>query len=367
MAENAFLWSVTASSNDIADPAVNWAEGMAPGAVNNSARATMAGIARLLRDINGTLHLSGSSNAYFESCWSGHTSYTEGILITAKAASTNTGPATFNLNSFGAKNIRVFNSTTGEAPVAAGQIVIGGIYQLKYDTAADSAAGGWILLNPSPDASAQFVVGDIKVITENTLPAGWLYCNGAAVSRTTYAALFSFFGLRYGSGDGSTTFNVPDYRGRALYGKGNMGGVAPAGRVTIAFDETGLGNAGGAETHTLTTSEIPSHTHTGTTDSGGIDHTHTGTTGSGGVDHSHTASGVGVVTGSTFSAAGGTGFGQTTVTTSGASAFAHTHGFTTSTASVVSHAHTFTSNANGGGTAHSITPPGIVVNFIVKY
>jgi microcystin-dependent protein len=52
----------------------------------------------------------------------------------------------------------------------------------------------------------------------STPPTGWLYCNGQAVSRTTYGALFSLIGTNYGAGDGSTTFNVPDLRGRTVFG-----------------------------------------------------------------------------------------------------------------------------------------------------
>lgn len=61
-------------------------------------------------------------------------------------------------------------------------------------------------------------------------PEGWLLAYGQTVSRTTYAALFAEISTTYGSGDGSTTFNLPDYRGRAPFGKDDMGGSA-AGRL----------------------------------------------------------------------------------------------------------------------------------------
>lgn len=59
---------------------------------------------------------------------------------------------------------------------------------------------------------------DIKIATSSTIPNGWLLCNGAAISRTTYANLFDKIGTTYGSGDGSTTFNIPDLRDRYIIG-----------------------------------------------------------------------------------------------------------------------------------------------------
>jgi microcystin-dependent protein len=86
-----------------------------------------------------------------------------------------------------------------------------------------------------------------------------LLCAGQAVSRTTYAALFAVVGTTYGAGDGSTTFNLPDLRGRFPLGKDDMGGSS-ANRVT-ATQADNLGQGTGAETHTLITGEIPSHSH----------------------------------------------------------------------------------------------------------
>lgn len=79
-------------------------------------------------------------------------------------------------------------------------------------------------------------------------PEGYLLCNGSAVSRTVYADLFTAIGTSYGVGDGSTTFNVPDVQGKVPVGIGGSG-------------VTNCGDTGGAQTHTLSTSEMPSHTH----------------------------------------------------------------------------------------------------------
>ena len=100
-----------------------------------------------------------------------------------------------------------------------------------------------------------------------TAPSGWLMCYGQAVSRTTYAALFAVIGVAFGAGDGSTTFNLPDLRGRTRIGLDNMGGSS-ANRVTNAQADVVGGNAG-SETHTLSATEIPSHRHTLNANSGG--------------------------------------------------------------------------------------------------
>ena len=96
--------------------------------------------------------------------------------------------------------------------------------------------------------------GLIAPYAGSTAPSGWLLCGGQAVSRSTYATLFTAIGTTYGTGDGSTTFNLPDLRGRAPHGVDNMGGTA-ANRVTSGgsgITGTTLGAVGGTETHTLT-------------------------------------------------------------------------------------------------------------------
>jgi len=97
-----------------------------------------------------------------------------------------------------------------------------------------------------------------------TAPNGFLLCAGQAVPRSDYPQLFDVIGITYGPGDGSTTFNLPDLRGRVIAGRDNMGGTT-AGRLTNAGSGivgATLGAAGGTEAHALTSSQMPAHSHT---------------------------------------------------------------------------------------------------------
>jgi microcystin-dependent protein len=129
-----------------------------------------------------------------------------------------------------------------------------------------SGVNQYIRIPPGPDGSALVMVGTIpqwkaqSVAPTGTLimwaggttpPSGYLLCDGSAVSRAIYAELFGVIGTTYGSGDGSTTFNLPDLKGRV-----------PTGFDSGQTEFDAMGETGGAKTHTLTTNEIPSHSHT---------------------------------------------------------------------------------------------------------
>lgn len=96
----------------------------------------------------------------------------------------------------------------------------------------------------------------------DTEPEGWLFTYGQAVSRTTYARLFNTIGTRYGAGDGSTTFNIPDIRGRVVAGRDDMGGSA-ANRLVNSITGSVLGNTGGDERFTIATTNLPPYTPSG--------------------------------------------------------------------------------------------------------
>ncbi len=161
------------------------------------------------------------------------------------------------------------------------------------------------------------------------IPSGWLLCDGSPVSRTTYAALFAAIGINYGGGDGITTFNLPDMRGRTVIGAGH--GTGLTART--------LSQTVGEETHTLTTAELPAHTH-GVADPG---HTHPVSTPSG------AAFGV---------ALNGTACGVYCGTQQQSMAFAAASAGTATT--------NITIGATGGGGAHNTMQPSMVLNYLIK-
>lgn len=255
-------------------------------------------------------------------------------------------------------------------------------------------------------ASSGLPTGSVQMFAGGTAPAGWLLCDGSAVSRTTYARLFAVINTTYGSGDTSTTFNLPDLRGRSPIGAGAGTGLATRAAGTIY----------GAESATITTAMLPAHGHgvTGVTVSTqDLSHTHPpGTYATSNFDASHThslasaftdyanaphthnpANGgsfiVNSSTGVTLAgvASGTVSWGQAGTDSQNAN---HRHALTGSTAgasvtllhnhtvnsgasgpanpSLATHTHTLsgtTDNTGGGGTVPTITPS-LGINFIIK-
>lgn len=172
------------------------------------------------------------------------------------------------------------------------------------------------------DVSASLPSGTIVPYAGSSAPSGYLLAYGQAVSRSTYSDLFSAIGTTYGVGDGSSTFNLPDLRGRTIAGQDDMGGSS-ADRLT---NQTGgvngdtLGGTGGSETHTLTEAQLAAHTH-------------------------------------------GAGSYTTNIRTDGVGAGARTQSNNASNATI---AVTGTSGSTGSGDAHNNVQPTIILNYIIK-
>jgi len=112
-----------------------------------------------------------------------------------------------------------------------------------------------------------FSSGMLVPYAGTSAPTGFLMCGGQAVSRTTYSDLFAVIGTTYGSGDGSSTFNLPDLQGRVVAGKDDMSGSSanrltnPTSNTVGGIDGDTLGATGGSETHTLVEAQLAAHTH----------------------------------------------------------------------------------------------------------
>lgn len=206
-------------------------------------------------------------------------------------------------------------------------------------------------------ASAGVPAGAVMTFAMSTAPTGWLKCNGDAVSRTTYATLFSAIGTTFGAGDGSTTFNVPELRAEFVRGWDDSRAV-DTGRV---FGSTQSANIS-AHTHSIdppstATDTVAAHTHSvdppiTTTSSDSHTHTFSATTSSDG-SHTHSVALTTASPGGSGNAITGTS-GSDSQNTGSAGAHTHTVSGTTS-----SDAHTHTvdiaSFTSGSGGSHSHT------------
>src|SRR5260221_2787865 len=158
MAGNIYAWSQTAASNGSSDSTINFAEGQLPGTLNDSDRAAMAVHASYLADNNATTTTGGTGAAYSAASGLSPPALATGLRLRLKMNVVNTGACTLTLTpaggaAFAAKAIRTFIGA--ESDPAPGQLQANGIYEFNYDAAANSAAGAWILLNPSTLALAQ--------------------------------------------------------------------------------------------------------------------------------------------------------------------------------------------------------------------
>lgn len=167
-------------------------------------------------------------------------------------AASNTGAATINITPSGSTALGAKNIFYSGAALTGGELKIGVPAIIIYDGAQFSLISSAI--------STSVPAGTMLDFGGTTVPTGFLGCDGSAVSRTTFAGLFAAISTIWGTGDGSTTFNLPNFQRRVAVGSGGSG-TATLGNA--------VGNTGGEETHTQTIAEMPAHTHTENSPTGG--------------------------------------------------------------------------------------------------
>jgi microcystin-dependent protein len=274
MAKNSIrTYSTTAASNTDA------------GGVDAQGTAPASNMDDLIREVMSHLAEANAGTAPVDDTWTfcDPADATKGVRLDAGAVT--------------AGNVRVLSMPDANVTLPSGTIMVAGSYptavsleglslvqgDVLYATAADTltrlpkgTAAQLLAMNAGATApewttpASTIPVGTVSFYGGTSAPSGWLLCYGQAISRSTYSALFTAISTTYGVGDGSTTFNLPDIRGRVIAGQDDMGGSS-ANRltgVTGSLNGDTLGATGGAETHTLTEAEMPAHTHTTPTSNG---------------------------------------------------------------------------------------------------
>ncbi|XSC45842.1 tail fiber protein [Bradyrhizobium sp. RDT10] len=229
-----YKWSKTAENNATADSSINWQEGQAPSSVNDSGRAMMASIAKHRDDIAGAIVTGGTATAYTVTSYEAFDTLTRlnGQIIAFTPHVTNGGTVTLNVDSLGARPVR----SAPAAELLAGTLIQGTPYLALYNHSDTAFYLHGFYGNPYnvPLAAGMDYWGSTAPNSAFAFPVG------QAISRTTYATLFALVSTTYGVGDGSTTFNLPDKRGRVSASLDNMGG-STASRLTDAVSGFGDG------------------------------------------------------------------------------------------------------------------------------
>lgn len=333
-----YKWSQTPSANATADSTINWMEGQAPSSVNDSARSMMTAIAKYRDDVAGAIVTGGSNTSYTLSTFQLFQSLSklDGQLVAFTPHITNGAMVTLNVDGLGAKPLR---SAPG-SDLMSGVLVQGTPYQALYN-ATDGAfylfgIGSTLAGNPYNIP----LLGGIDYWHEVTPNSSFIFPLGQAISRTTYAAAFALWGTRFGAGDGSTTFNVPNKAGRvSAMVDASLTVLHPA---YFGGDPTVIGKGGGSQAHTLTEAEMPSHYH-----SAGI------------YDPGH-VHGQGATYAATIGVQGGGTYPSNQLLTS-TNTGASTSGIRVSSSNGLD-----TTYSSGGGAAHAIVQPTIMCNYIIR-
>src|SRR5690348_7706357 len=176
MATGLQVWSKTAASNNSADSNVNWAEGMAPSAVNDSARAEMASAAKWRDDNNGMIVTTGSTTAYTVTSNQVSTGNTDGYTLTVKFHATNDSSATLARDTAPAANLQLIAGTN----VAGGEFLANTIHKFKYDSGSTAwVSQGANLLGASAVSSNNIAAGAVAYSKIQNETAGTILGNGS--------------------------------------------------------------------------------------------------------------------------------------------------------------------------------------------
>lgn len=286
--------------------------------------------------------------------------------ITAAAARTALGLGSLSVQDSSA--VTITGGTISGVTAPASIITSGTIAQDRLGTGSGGAGDKFLADDQTYRAAPAVLTGSGMIWFTAIAPSGYLICDGSAVSRTTYSALFGVIGTIYGVGDGSTTFNLPDFRQRFPLGKAASGTGGSLAGTGGAIDHTHTGpshthsiSSDGAHTHTG-----PSHTHTAGSLAAAA-HTHQAGQWDTSNGASHTT---GVVGGSDFTVSNASHVHSLGPFDTGSAAPAVSGttdaSGTGATSSDGAHTHTGATGAGGTGASGTNNPPFLVINYIIK-
>ncbi|WP_336347023.1 phage tail protein [Pseudomonas monsensis] len=302
---------------------------------------------------------TGTANAYRATYAPVVPSLVDGLVLRFKALNTNTGASTFSANGLAAKPIVGVDHNA----VQEGEITAAGDVWVQWNSSI--AGGAWVMI-----ASTGMIkqtgsdIGDIKTVATADAPKGWLKCNGAIVSRTQYAGLFAAIGTRFGVGDGSTTFALPDLRGEFVRGwddgrkvdNARALGSTQAGQ-NASHTHAASAAAAGSHTHGASAGVTGNHTHGGFTNDSG-DHQHGILASGNNTSYGRQGTGSGPGDWAAATALGGNHAHGLYITAAGD----HSHNITVN--AVGDHSHAITVAADGGNEAR---PRNVALLYVIKY
>jgi len=232
-------------------------------------------------------------------------------------------------------------------PIAATQVADGSVTNAEYQFINTLSSNAQTQLDAKLNSAGAFTVQTGMILPFSAaaanIPTGYLNCDGAAVSRTTYSTLFNLIGVSYGSGNGSSTFNVPNLASRMPIGKSGTYALASTGGATTATATISGSVSVTVNDHTLTTSEIPAHNHLITHAGGGIS-----------ANYFHPTYGASI------------SFGDNNTSIATNPFYTYPSACMSDTGGGAGHNHTASGSFGGANDTFSILNPYLSVNFIIK-